>query len=92
MGEFLNNEYYTSIIVFISQLIFIYLRTINVIYTAEKRMVPALVTGVGVALFWLISSSIGINSLMKGQIIPIIGFILGGSLGTYFGIKKETKK
>ncbi len=87
----LSNEYYSAIVIFISQIIFIYLRTINVIYTSEKRMLPAILTSNGVALAWLISLSIGANSVVEGEIIPILAFLIGGTLGTYYGIKKETK-
>lgn len=92
MIEIISNPYYAAMVVLISQFVFIYLRTINVIYTSEKRLVPAIVTGNGVALAWLISLAIGGNSIIHGEIIPIIAFLLGGTLGTYFGIKKETTK
>jgi uncharacterized membrane protein YqgA involved in biofilm formation len=29
---------------------------------------------------------------MKGEILPILAFLIGGSVGTYLGIKKEIKK
>jgi hypothetical protein len=92
MGEILSNEYYSAIVIFISQIIFIYLRTINVIYTAERKMLGAIITGNGIGFSWLISMSIGANSILEGQVVPIIAFLIGGTLGTYFGIKKETKK
>ena len=92
MEEILANPYYSAIVVLFSQVIFIYLRTINVIYTAERRLLPAILSGNGIGLAWLVSMSIGADSIMKGEPIPIIAFLLGGTLGTYFGIKKESKK
>lgn len=92
MSEILANPYLSALIVLISQIIFIYLRTINVIYTAERRMVPAIISGNGIGLAWLVSMSIGGNSIMHGEILPIVSFLIGGSLGTYWGIKKEVKK
>ena len=68
------------------------MRTINVIYTAERRLVPAILSGNGIAVSWLISMSIGVNSVMEGEILPIITFLVGGTIGTYYGIKKESKK
>jgi hypothetical protein len=29
---------------------------------------------------------------LSGNLLPIIAFLVGGSLGTYFGMKKEMKK
>lgn len=92
MNEILANPYYSAIVVLFSQVIFIYLRTINVIYTAERRLIPAIISGNGIGLAWLVSMSIGADSIMKGEIIPIVAFLIGGTLGTYWGIKKETKK
>lgn len=92
MKEILSNPYLSALVVLISQIIFIYLRTINVIYTAERKILPAILSGNGIGLAWLVSMSIGANSIMKGELVPIIAFLLGGTLGTYLGIKKESKK
>ncbi len=92
MKDFIQNEYYSSILILISQIAFIYLRTLNVIYTAERRMVPAVLTGSGIAVCWLLSISIGTNSIMEGKVLPIISFILGGTIGTYLGIKQKINK
>jgi hypothetical protein len=78
--------------VLVSQIIFIYLRTINVIYTSERRMIPAIISGNGIGLAWLVSMAIGGNSILHGEILPIFSFLIGGSLGTYWGILKESKK
>lgn len=92
MEEILANQYYSSLVILISQIIFIYLRTLNVIYTSERRMLATIITGNGIGLSWLISMSIGANSVMEGQPLPILAFLIGGTLGTYLGIKKESKK
>jgi len=92
MGEILSNPYYSALVVLISQIIFIYLRTINVIYTAEMKVRPAIISGVGIGLAWLVSMAIGADSIMKGQVLPIISFLIGGALGTYWGIIKEIKR
>ena len=89
--EILDNTYYASIIIFLSQIIFIYLKTLNVIYTSEKKILGAILTGNGVSVLFLISIGIGINSIMGGEILPLITFLLGGTLGTYWGIKQAKK-
>lgn len=92
MDEILANQYYSAFVILISQVIFIYLRTLNVIYTAERKMLATIITGNGIGLAWLISMSVGVKSIMEGQPLPILAFLIGGTLGTYLGIKKESKK
>jgi uncharacterized protein YebE (UPF0316 family) len=87
-----SNSWLASGVILISQLIFIYLRTVNIIYTAEKRILPAVLSGMGVSISWLISISIGLNSIMTGAWQPIITFLIGGAMGTYWGIIKEKKR
>jgi len=87
----LENDFLTSIIIFTSQISFIYLRTLNVIYTSERRMAPTIITGMGIGLLTLVSFSIGIQSVLSGQIFPVILFLLGGAIGTYWGIKQSIK-
>lgn len=92
MKDIIQNEYYSSILILISQIAFIYLRTLNVIYTSERKMAPSIITGSGIAICWLISISIGTNSILEGKIFPILAFILGGTIGTYLGIKQKMKE
>ena len=91
LKELLLNPWYASIIVFVTQILMLYLRTINIIYTTERNMVGAVWSNNGVALTWLISMTIGMHSMVSGDWQPIIGFLLGGTIGTYWGLKKEYK-
>lgn len=88
----LNNPYLSSLVVLIAQVIFIYLKTINVIYISERRLLPAILSGNGIGLSWLISMSVGVNSILNGELLPILTFLIGGSIGTYLGIKNSDKK
>jgi uncharacterized membrane protein YqgA involved in biofilm formation len=92
MEYLVNHPVHSSILILISQVVFIYLRTLNVIYTSQKRMIPAILTGNGIAIAWLVSIAVGTTSIMNGNIIPIFMFIIGGTIGTYLGIKKEIDK
>lgn len=92
MSEIIKDPWLAALIILFSQITFIFLRTINVIYTAERRMVPAILSGAGVGFAWLISMTIGLNSIMGGAWQPILSFLIGGAIGTYWGIKKEEKK
>lgn len=86
--ELLANPWYAAIVVFITQIIFLYLRTLNVIYTSERKVLGTILTGNGVSISWLISMSIGLNSMFTGDWQPIVAFLVGGTIGTYWGIKK----
>lgn len=81
-----------TLIVFISQTIFLWFRTLNVIYTSKLKTIPSILTGIGIGISWLIAVAIGVNSILKLEILPIIGHLAGGALGTYMGLIKEKKK
>ena len=89
--ELLTNPWYAAIIVCLTQILNLYLRTVNIIYTTKGVMFGAIWSNNGVAITWLLSMTIGLNSILTGQWQPILAFLLGGSLGTYWGIKKEKK-
>jgi hypothetical protein len=88
MKEILSNPYYAAIIMFTSQLAFIYLRTLNIIYTVEKKLWKAVFSGIGVGILTLTCFSIGIDSFRGGEVLPVLAFILGGAVGTAWGIMK----
>ena len=87
MKDILVNPWYGAGIVLITQILFIYLRTINVIYTAEKKMVPSILTGVGIGSFWLIGIAIGADAILELKWQPIVAHLSGGVIGTYYGLK-----
>jgi hypothetical protein len=89
MIEIISNPWYSAMIVLITQIGFIYLRTINVIFTATKKMIPSIVTGMGIGMFWLIGIAIGADAILQLKWQPIIAHLLGGAIGTYYGIKSK---
>ncbi len=91
LAELLKNPWYASIIVFCTQILMLYLRTINILYTIKQDMFGAIWSNNGVAVTWLLSMTIGLNSMLHGQWQPIISYLLGGSIGTYWALKKEIK-
>lgn len=68
------------------------MRTINVIYTSEKNVSGAIISGAFSGLFWLLATTIGTASILQGVWQPIVFHLLGGAIGTYYGIKLEIKK
>lgn len=92
----MNQVLLDAIIVFITQLVFIGSRTVNVKAIAEKNMIKALYTGAIIHIAWLVNISIGVVSMKEilkefnWQYIPVILCSLsGGLLGTYWGLKEK---
>ena len=81
------NEYLLGLIIFLSQIGFLFSRTLNVIYTAEQNIKASLISGVFVHLTSLISIAIGVKSIMYLDFFVILCSIGGGLLGTYYGLK-----
>lgn len=81
-----------AIIVFISQTLFLWFRTLNVVYTSRIQVVPAVLSGLGIGVFWLVAMTIGVDSVLKMSPLPIIAHLSGGALGTVIGLWKEKKK
>lgn len=83
-----------SVIVFITQLIFIGCRTWNVKAIAKQNVAQVLMSGTFVHLSWLISIAIGADSMsqiisnFEWSYIPIvICSLLGGLIGSYVSMK-----
>ena len=85
-----------SIIIFVTQLIFIGCRTWNVKAISKQNIPQVLLSGTFVHLSWLISIAIGAVSMheiitnFKWQYIPIILCSLsGGLIGSYLSMKSK---
>ena len=89
MEELTNNPWLAAGVVFITQVIFLFFRTLNVMYTAEKRILASILTGSMIGIAWLVSIAIGANAIMELQWQPIVGHLIGGALGTYWGFIKK---
>ena len=79
------------IIIFMTQLGFIFSRTMNVIYTAEHNTIGAMITGATTHVTWLISIGIGAKSVMYLDIPVMICSLIGGLIGTNYAIKLKIK-
>ncbi len=92
LKELLINPWYAAIVVFFTQILMLYFRTINIFYTTNKKVFASIWSNNANTVMFLISTTIGMNSVLKGQWFPLITYILGGSIGTYWGIKEELNK
>jgi len=79
-------------IVLITQIIFLWLRTINVKNIAEGNMVSAILTGNGIAIAWMVGIAVGANAMMEGHLLPIVAHLVGGTIGTYMAMRKKKRK
>lgn len=88
MKDFIISSPWTTMyVVIITQVVFLYFRTLNIMYVAEKRKLLAILTGNGIAIAWLISITIGINAIQELQWQPMLGHLIGGTIGTWLGFK-----
>lgn len=92
MKELFFNPWYSSIIVLIIQIIFLYLRTLNTIYTVNNNIPGAIFSGLGIGLSWLIGIAIGSNAILNLEWQPVLAHLLGGSIGTYWAMKNSKNK
>lgn len=81
-----------SIIVLFSQIVFIYLRTVNVQAIAKDNTSQAIVSGTAVGLTGLLSIAIGATSIIDGSFLPVIFYLVGGAIGTFIAMRKGGNK
>ena len=79
-----------SIIVLLSQILFLYFRTLNIEAVTDKNITKAILTGWGIGITWMISTAIGVSAVLNFEFMPIICHLLGGSIGTYLAMKNKT--
>ena len=91
--ELINDSpWLTALIILITQIIFLYFRTLNVIFTAEKKLIPSILTGIVIGASWLIIITIGANAILELQFQPIIAHLLGGAIGTWWAMRNKYLK
>lgn len=88
-----------TITVFVTQLVFIFMRTINVKAVAKNNLKIALLSGTLVHWSWLVSIAIGAISMgelmsnWEWKYIPVIVMsTIGGLIGTYYGMMEKKQR
>lgn len=87
-----NSPWIAAIVVFTTQYLFLWARTLNVVATSELNAWKATWTGFVITTSWLLAVAIGVDALWTGTWQPIVGHIAGGLLGTYITLKSEKRK
>jgi hypothetical protein len=80
-----------KVVLVLSQLIFSYARTVNVIHNSKSLMIPSLISGTVVKITWLVSTYLGVNSLITKDYTSVVLYLLAGILGDYLAIKFRKK-
>jgi hypothetical protein len=87
-----------SIIVFLTQLVFIGCRTWNVKAIAKNNLLHVLLSGAIVHIAWLVSIAIGAVSMheivseFNWKYVPVvICSLAGGLIGSYLGLKERKR-
>ena len=92
MEQIIGNPWLQAMVVLISQVLFLYFRTLNIKYIAQKRVLPAIVSGNCIGLLWLVTVAFGAKALLDGELLTVLAQLLGGSIGTYFGVVGKKDK
>lgn len=75
------------IILFISQLIFSFARTLNVRYTANENVLKSILTSTLIKITWLVSSSLGVKGVLDGDFTLMLVYVISGILGDWLSFK-----
>jgi len=89
MEVILKNEFLACLVVLISQICFLFFRTLNTINVSKKNMIGSIVTEAATSFCRLLSLALGVNSVINGGILVMITYIIGAMIGTYWGIKQK---
>lgn len=91
MITFAENKTMEILLVILSQFLFSFCRLLNVRYTAKERIIPTLITSFFVKASWLVSSAIGVKSVLEFDYIVIIAYVLSGLIGEWISFKIKIK-
>ena len=78
-----------SVIVLVTQVIFMYLRAINVKAIASDKMWPAIWTQLVIGATFMTGMTVATNAAMEGNLLPIIAYLVGGVIGTWIAMRKK---
>lgn len=76
----------------LSQLLFSYYRTTNVIHNSKGLILNSIFSGTMVKVTWLVSTYLGVNSLITKDYFMIFLYLASGVLGDYLGLLKNKIK
>lgn len=87
MDKLVADPWWAALVVLITQIIFLYARTLNIMFIAKNRFIPSLITSNIVGITWLLSIAIGANAVLTMQWQPILAHVIGSTIGVIMGFK-----
>lgn len=69
------------IIVLITQVLFVMFRTLNIQHTINGSILINVLSGIAMSITWLISISLGVKSIIEGDIWLTLTYLISGSIG-----------
>jgi hypothetical protein len=75
------------LILITSQILFSFSRTLNVRYTAKDKVLMGVITSTAIKLTWLVSASIGVNSVIERDWLTVSIYVISGVVGDYLSFK-----
>jgi uncharacterized protein YebE (UPF0316 family) len=82
----------TFLLVTLFELIYMSLKTININRIVQNKALEAALISGFMTILWLISTTIGIFSILEGNLIIAVGYVIGSTIGCYIGIKYENRE
>ena len=73
--------------VFVSQLMMIFFRLLNVRMVANHKVAISVMLTGAIQSTWLVASALGIKGFLDGNYLVIGVYILGGMVGSYLSFK-----
>jgi len=73
--------------VFISQLLLVFFKHINVRVLVKEQVVKSMFYTLLIQASWLVSSAIGIKALLDNDFLTVVFYLAGGVIGTYLNFK-----
>lgn len=69
------------IIVLITQVLFVMFRTLNIQHTINGSILINVLSGIAMSITWLISISLGVKSIIEGDIWLTLTYLISGAIG-----------
>jgi len=79
------------IIVFLSQLIFGFVRNLNTRYVSKGFVFKSVISGFFVKTTWLIAAYLGVSALIDENYTIAVFYVIGGVVGDYLSFKIKIK-
>jgi hypothetical protein len=83
----ITNEIVQIVAVSTSQAVLIFFKHINIRVIVARQIIKSMFYTFAIQASWLVSSAIGINAFLDGNIIVVAFYLLGGVLGAWLNFK-----